>query len=80
MSGDFNTNGIVDAADYLIWRKSDGAQEGYESWRANFGKSASTSDLMLATSQTVPEPTSSMILGTALTVLYIRRRATLAKH
>jgi len=38
MAGDFNNNGAVDAADYLIWRRNDGSQEGYETWRANFGR------------------------------------------
>ena len=35
---DFNNNGTIDAADYLIWRRNDGSQEGYENWRANFGR------------------------------------------
>ena len=37
--GDFNNNGTVDAADYVVWRKTDGTQPGYDQWRANFGTS-----------------------------------------
>jgi hypothetical protein len=39
MPGDFNHDGTVDAADYVIWRKTDGTQTGYDAWRANFGAS-----------------------------------------
>jgi hypothetical protein len=35
--GDFNNDGTVDAADYVVWRKTDGTQAGYVQWRANFG-------------------------------------------
>jgi len=31
-------NGIVDAGDYVSWRKNDGTQAGYQNWRGNFGK------------------------------------------
>jgi len=42
-TGDYNKNGVVDAADYVVWRKTNinGAQ-GYTDWRANFGKSANS--------------------------------------
>ena len=40
LAGDYNLDGIVDAADYILWRKTDGTQEGYDRWRANFGRSA----------------------------------------
>jgi T5SS/PEP-CTERM-associated repeat protein/autotransporter-associated beta strand protein len=35
--GDYNDDGIVDAADYVVWRKLDGSQDGYDNWRANYG-------------------------------------------
>lgn len=35
--GDYNDDGVVDAADYVVWRRDDGTQEGYDAWRANFG-------------------------------------------
>jgi hypothetical protein len=40
--GEFNRDGIVDAADYVVWRKIDGTLEGYEAWRTNFGGSLSS--------------------------------------
>ncbi len=43
LQGDYNQNGTVDAADYVVWRKSGGLQEGYNSWRANFGQADSIS-------------------------------------
>jgi hypothetical protein len=47
-NGDYNNNGTVDAADYVLWRNggplqndsTPGVQAGdYDVWRANFGKS-----------------------------------------
>ena len=38
--GDYNQNGIVDAADYVVWRKNfSGDQTKYNTWRTNFGAS-----------------------------------------
>jgi uncharacterized membrane protein len=42
-NADFNGNGTVDAADYVIWRKGLGTtymQKDYDVWRAHFGKTA----------------------------------------
>jgi hypothetical protein len=36
-AGDYNHNGIADAADYVVWRKIDGTPAGYNLWRTNFG-------------------------------------------
>jgi hypothetical protein len=37
--GDHNGDGIVDAADYVFWRKFDAAnQGGYDDWFENFGE------------------------------------------
>jgi hypothetical protein len=41
VSGDYNNDGSVDAADYVIWRKNDGTPAGYTTWRTNFGASSS---------------------------------------
>ena len=43
LTGDYNGDGKVDAADYVVWRKnpaSFGGQQGYDDWRANFGAMA----------------------------------------
>jgi hypothetical protein len=42
--GDYNRNGIVDAADYVVWRKNDGTPAGYDAWRANFGANVTSAD------------------------------------
>ena len=36
--GDFNHDGTVDAADYVVWRKTDGTPAGYNTWRTHFGQ------------------------------------------
>jgi hypothetical protein len=55
--GDFNGDGIVDAADYVMWRKTDGRQEGYDAWRTNFGRTAgSGAGTFNGASTAVPEP------------------------
>jgi hypothetical protein len=38
--GDFNADGVVNAADYPAWRKFDGTPGGYDDFVANFGASA----------------------------------------
>jgi len=40
INADFNRDGVVDAADYVGWRKHDGTPAGYLNWRANFGSAA----------------------------------------
>ena len=41
--GDFNQNGIVDAADYVVWRKSLGTPGEYDLWRSHYGQTAAGS-------------------------------------
>jgi hypothetical protein len=60
LPGDYNGNGVVDAADYVLWRKSPGSfggAGGYTTWRANFGKPGGSG----LGSPAVPEPTSAML-------------------
>ncbi len=57
--GDYNFNGAVDAADYVVWRKSDIGQVEYDLWRANFGKTAGNASIFQATT---PEPTGALLL------------------
>jgi hypothetical protein len=43
LAGDYNQNGTVDAADYVVWRKGLGTtytQTDYDVWRAHFGATA----------------------------------------
>ncbi|MEX0614054.1 MAG: hypothetical protein WD229_18185 [Pirellulales bacterium] len=69
--GDYNRNGVVDAADYVVWRKNDGTPAGYNTWRANFGTMAGSGSTLNdpATSPSVPEPTSVVLLILAAVTL-----------
>ena len=74
--GDFNSNGIVDAADYVVWRKGLGTtytQNDYNVWRTHFGQSAGSGAGALANA-TVPEPAVSMQIILACVVFSLRRR------
>jgi hypothetical protein len=59
LPGDYNSNGIVNAADYTIWRDSVGTGNvigSYAEWSTNYGRTAAASGLA------VPEPTSGVLL------------------
>jgi hypothetical protein len=71
LPGDFNENGSVDAADYVLWRDELGAtytQEDYDVWRANFGQMGGGGAVSAAASlaRAVPEPTALFLLVTAI--------------
>jgi parallel beta-helix repeat protein len=69
--GDFNQDGAVDAADYVVWRKTIGTQAAYEQWRANFG---ATSGGASAHAITTPEPATLLVaLGCAMALAAVRR-------
>ena len=83
LPGDFNHDGTVDAADYILWRKGLGTtytQNDYNTWRAHFGQSAgngSASALPLPPSpfdNAVPEPASIALLLFAAAILLARPR------
>jgi pectate lyase len=74
VSGDYNDDGLVDAADYTVWRDAlaaggtdlpnddtpgDVDESDYDIWKANFGM---TSGSGAASNAAVPEPTSLTIL------------------
>jgi hypothetical protein len=40
LAGDYNSDGSVNVADYVVWRKTGGTQAQYNLWRANFGATA----------------------------------------
>jgi hypothetical protein len=66
--GDFNSDGKVDAADYVVWRKSDNSPSGYNTWRTNFGRT-SGSGAALGASAAVPEPSSAILGALALALI-----------
>ena len=59
--GDYNGDGAVDAADYVVWRRDDGSPTGYNTWRENFGNS-SPGGGSLGGASAVPEPGSALLL------------------
>jgi len=59
-AGDFNHNGLIDAGDYVVWRKTDGTPASYNAWRANFGQTAGSGSVF---NSTVPEPSTLVLLG-----------------
>jgi fibronectin-binding autotransporter adhesin len=92
IAGDYNNNGIVDAADYVVWRSSlgsttnlaaDGNRNGVidsgdlSVWRANFGQTGGSSANIETTP--VPEPAAISIYGLMLVGLFGMRRFGCAK-
>jgi hypothetical protein len=70
LDGDYNDDGTVDAADYVVWRKTDGTQAGYDAWTANFGQTAGRGS---AASRAVPEPASALLALVPVVGLLKRR-------
>lgn len=90
VDGDYNNNGIVDAADYAVWRKrlnqnvtlpndtTPGSvlQVDYGVWRSNFGKTSAGAGTSggLLASGDVPEPASCVLAAAAVMVTCAARR------
>jgi hypothetical protein len=73
LAGDYNQDGRVDAADYVVWRKNDTTQPGYNTWRANFGRSAGSGSNADANAA-VPEPATLVLLLVGMLMTYSCRR------
>ncbi len=61
LPGDFNNSGVVDVADYAVWRKGLGTTyvaSDYDVWRTHFGRTATGTGSSLATPSSVPEAAS----------------------
>ena len=74
-AGDHNGDGIVDAADYVVWRKgldsSGGAPAGYDAFFENFGEGGAGSGGTAG----VPEPTTLVLLGLIVPYALTTRRS-----
>jgi phosphatidylinositol-3-phosphatase len=74
--GDYNHNGVVDASDYLVWRKglvTTYTQADYDVWRAHFGETPG-SGAAVNVNAAVPEPKTLMLLILAAAGAFTRRR------
>jgi hypothetical protein len=75
--GDYNSNGTVDAADYVIWRKNPGSihtPDDYNTWRTNFGQTFFLGSGPAAPNSTaIPEPTKLVLLIFAAAGWCLRR-------
>jgi hypothetical protein len=73
LAGDFNQNGVVDAADYTVWRDGLGTtytQEHYNTWRTNFGATlVAGNSAANPLSDAVPEPAGVALLCVGLVAL-----------
>jgi hypothetical protein len=77
LAGDFNRDGSVDAADFVVWRRNPSGNAfvdttNFQTWRANFGRTAE----QLVESTNVPEPSALALIGTMLiaALFFTRRR------
>jgi uncharacterized protein YjbI with pentapeptide repeats len=62
--GDFNSDGKVDAADYIVWRKNGSTQAAYDTWRTHFGETAGSGAGLPSAEplSAVPEPSTLLLL------------------
>jgi hypothetical protein len=78
IAGDYNNNGKVDAADYVLWRKNPGAfggnPAGYNTWRANFGNPPGSGSGLANAGSAVPEPSTLILMNLAAVAWNHRRR------
>jgi hypothetical protein len=80
LAGDFNDDGSVDAADYVLWRQNNGSNNAlpndgglgtpigtahYDLWTANFGETGPGS----GSTEAVPEPGTALLVVFALALL-----------
>jgi hypothetical protein len=85
--GDYNDNGVVDAGDYVVWRRNDGTANTlpndpiggtvgaaqYDQWRTHFGQPAGSGAGANA-SAAVPEPRSAVIFFMRVVAMRCRRK------
>lgn len=72
IAGDYNGNGVVDAADYVLWRNGsspDSTLAGFNLWKANYGKTADSGAGAGIAHSVVPEPSAIAFVLTALPLL-----------
>jgi autotransporter-associated beta strand protein len=76
LTGDYNLDGVVDAADYTVWRNGLGTiytQDDYDVWKAHFGQTSSGSGAKA--NAAVPEPSSGLLVLIGVLAMFAHRRA-----
>ncbi len=77
LPGDYNHNGVVDAADYVVWRNggspNPNSPADYNTWRANFGATAG-GGAGISANTNVPEPATLLPAMIAATLGWCVRR------
>jgi autotransporter-associated beta strand protein len=75
LAGDHNGDGVVDAADYVAWRKTDGGNpSGYNDFVEHFGEMQAGSGGGPGGSSAVPEPSTIAIVGFAVGMIFMSIR------
>jgi hypothetical protein len=77
LPGDYNNDGKVNAADYVLWRKNPsgfGGPGGYATWRANFGNPPGAGSSLPGDGGAVPEPGTFTLLCLSSLALVATRR------
>jgi hypothetical protein len=84
VTGDYNNNGTVDAADYVLWRNGGPLQNDptpgidasdYNQWRVNFGRTAAPGASTSLVGSAVPEPATLAMFALAVLALSVGRRS-----
>jgi hypothetical protein len=73
LPGDFNYDGVVDAADYVVWRKglaSTFTASDYDVWRTHFGETGGAGGASLSRAA-VPEPLSAALFLTGAILILV---------
>ena len=79
--GDYNRDGTVDAADYVVWRHGLGTtytQADYDVWRANFGQTIGSGGALPSAEPlpAIPEPSTALVVFVGSLALAARCRPT----
>lgn len=83
LDGDFNVDGVVDAADYTVWR--DGldtiyTQADYDLWKANFGNTYPEFPAAALAPNSVPEPSTVWLGALCVAVAHRGIRGRMGMH
>jgi hypothetical protein len=75
--GDFNFDGTVNGADYVVWRKNGWGPLNYSAWRSNFGTTYGSGSGSGVEGGSVPEPAAIVMLSLAACGIALKRRRTI---